>query len=531
MEFLRLLRIVWVIVEIAFALANIWGRWVLYVLFIKTFNLPDPDYWISNFALTSLNFSQVLTICFVTGVVIGLLCSVLKVIGFIHGELSVVRLRLSISQRLLNLSGDSSQLDSYCIAEMIGPKSQQIRQYLAVDLWWQEFNLIRAALDVVAAVILSWSLGIAFVGAVIALAVRAIYEAKVVQKAFQTYDSALSAWLHQILDVSGGRELIFLNGSSNEELRELTKQAQEIMMILHNVVPKNFIGVFAAAVIVNLIWPCVFLIAYMTNGDFQVFFLITNLLADAHGGYDNYTSLIHSQNDCIRAQQFIEESLRERNNSFKEPQNHSETSISIEEKELLEMDEIVVGGNKDSGIVLRDLQLGYYIHPSLSDPLDSSSKLSEGYFKTILRADVSFPLGSVVGIIGESGSGKSTLLRSICGLLKPSRGIIMVEGQNIYEELDSWHSQISVIPQDCYLFNRTIQHNITFGNANFNNDSIIDSANKAQVLQFTSKFKDGLDTMVETGGRNLSGGQKQRIHMARALLKRSRFLFFDEPVR
>jgi ABC-type multidrug transport system fused ATPase/permease subunit len=126
--------------------------------------------------------------------------------------------------------------------------------------------------------------------------------------------------------------------------------------------------------------------------------------------------------------------------------------------------------------------------------------------------------------------GKSTLLKAITGLLERISGEVLVNGKSVFLDFESWRSEISVIPQDCCLFNRTIYQNITFSYASSQEQHVHSATETALVMQFSSKLKDGLQSVIETGGKNLSGGQRQRVHIARALLKQSKYLNFDEPV-
>ena len=79
-----------------------------------------------------------------------------------------------------------------------------------------------------------------------------------------------------------------------------------------------------------------------------------------------------------------------------------------------------------------------------------------------------------------------------------------------------------------YLFDDTVRNNIKFGNPNATDEDMIDIAKKAQCHDFIMKLPQGYDTVLQEGGSNLSGGERQRISIARAMLKRSKFVILDE---
>lgn len=146
--------------------------------------------------------------------------------------------------------------------------------------------------------------------------------------------------------------------------------------------------------------------------------------------------------------------------------------------------------------------------------------------------DVSFtiPAGSTLGIIGASGCGKTTLLDVILGLLPPSAGTVLAEGQPVYPDPGAWQRRIGYIPQSIYLTDDTIRRNVAFGLAD---DAISDgqvwrALELAQLGEFVKGQSQGLDTRVGERGMRLSGGQRQRIGIARALYHMPAVLVLDE---
>jgi ABC-type multidrug transport system fused ATPase/permease subunit len=138
--------------------------------------------------------------------------------------------------------------------------------------------------------------------------------------------------------------------------------------------------------------------------------------------------------------------------------------------------------------------------------------------------------GSTVAFIGTSGAGKSTLVDLVLGLLRPTSGLIEVDGRDIHEDLSAWQSQIGYVPQSIYLTDDSLRANIALG---VEPDSIDEAAVRralaaARLEEFVAALPNGLDTHVGERGVRLSGGQRQRIGIARALYRDPTTLVLDE---
>jgi len=158
--------------------------------------------------------------------------------------------------------------------------------------------------------------------------------------------------------------------------------------------------------------------------------------------------------------------------------------------------------------------------------------LSFGYEGTTLLKGLScfIAAGERIGITGEVGSGKSSLLRLIPRLLPVADGMILIDGQDInHVTLASLRSSIGYVPQEAFLFSRTIRENIAYG-AEAGLGDIEGAARQAGFMDDVDKFHEGLETRVGEKGVALSGGQKQRLSIARALLAEPRILLLDDPL-
>ncbi len=150
---------------------------------------------------------------------------------------------------------------------------------------------------------------------------------------------------------------------------------------------------------------------------------------------------------------------------------------------------------------------------------------------SLLFSDLSLIIsaGEKVGLVGYSGSGKTTFINLILRLFSIRSGRILIDDQNI-EGVDqnSLHENISYIPQEPILFNRSIWENIAYGKTNASDQEIIEAAQKAHAHTFIEDLPQKYHTIVGERGMMLSGGQRQQVSIARAILKDSKILILDE---
>ncbi len=132
----------------------------------------------------------------------------------------------------------------------------------------------------------------------------------------------------------------------------------------------------------------------------------------------------------------------------------------------------------------------------------------------------------ITAIVGPNGSGKSTLIKLLLGLYKPITGKILFNKSNI----DDFNTReiISYVPQHQYIFSGTIKENILIANPEATDDELIKAIEASSLNNFLETHNRGVDFVLEEKGKNISGGEKQRINIARALLKDSPILIFDE---
>lgn len=128
--------------------------------------------------------------------------------------------------------------------------------------------------------------------------------------------------------------------------------------------------------------------------------------------------------------------------------------------------------------------------------------------------------GESLAIIGPVGSGKSTLASLVPRLYDPTQGEVLIEGVSVRRlPLDVLRRQIGYVPQETFLFSRTIADNIRLGRPDASADEVREAARVSLLGTDEDNFPDGLDTLVGERGITLSGGQKQRVALARALVR------------
>lgn len=158
-------------------------------------------------------------------------------------------------------------------------------------------------------------------------------------------------------------------------------------------------------------------------------------------------------------------------------------------------------------------------------------KVDFSYETRPVLQDVSLciPDKTTTAIVGPSGSGKTTLCNLIARFWDVNGGRVSIGGHDVKDyTLDSLMANISMVFQNVYLFNDTIENNIKFGKPNATHDEVVAAAKKSCCDDFIDALPDGYNTVVGEGGATLSGGEKQRLSIARAMLKDAPIVIFDE---
>lgn len=172
---------------------------------------------------------------------------------------------------------------------------------------------------------------------------------------------------------------------------------------------------------------------------------------------------------------------------------------------------------------------------AITQPLDGEieiKKLSFGYnkeIKVLQDINLSIEPNSIVSIVGPSGSGKTSLLRLLIGMEIPQEGDILFDGKSISEiPLPQLRKQITVIWQEFSMFKGSILDNLIIGAESVNKNEIEKAVKLSRMDELINSLPQGLNTPIAEWGASLSGGQRQRLAIARAIIRDTPIIIFDE---
>lgn len=149
--------------------------------------------------------------------------------------------------------------------------------------------------------------------------------------------------------------------------------------------------------------------------------------------------------------------------------------------------------------------------------------------KILNNVSFEIPAHTTAAFVGATGSGKSTIIKLLLRFYDPKSGLILIDGQNIKNlKLCDLRKAIALVSQDVYLVEGTVAENISYGTFDASHDAIVAAAKMAQAHEFIMELPLGYATKIQEHGKNFSGGQRQRIAIARAIMKKSPILIFDE---
>lgn len=202
--------------------------------------------------------------------------------------------------------------------------------------------------------------------------------------------------------------------------------------------------------------------------------------------------------------------------------------LLIDQKELM--------GNGHSALVNGNAHNHTNPQPSTTNLLQGNihfNNVSFTYPHTGIKALKDFNLtikaGERIAVIGKTGSGKSTVAQLLLRMYDVESGQVILDGKPISSlNLQALRRQVSYVPQDVFLFSETVENNVRFGNEKATHEEVLHATKMASVASEIDRFDKGYETMIGERGVTLSGGQKQRLSIARALLKPSPIIVFDD---
>jgi ABC-type multidrug transport system fused ATPase/permease subunit len=159
----------------------------------------------------------------------------------------------------------------------------------------------------------------------------------------------------------------------------------------------------------------------------------------------------------------------------------------------------------------------------------AEDRVSDTGSEFVLRGiDLEIRAGMLTALVGPSGAGKSTIADLANGLLQPTSGRLILDGNEIGPgEMRRWRSQVGYVGQDTVLFHQSVRENLLWAKPDANPEEMREALLLASA-EFVYELPGGLDSVVGDRGILLSSGQRQRISIARALLRRPALLILDE---
>lgn len=149
--------------------------------------------------------------------------------------------------------------------------------------------------------------------------------------------------------------------------------------------------------------------------------------------------------------------------------------------------------------------------------------------RAVSGIDLVIHAGTTTAIVGPSGAGKTTLADLVLGLLAPTKGAILVDGQALGpSQLGAWREKIGYVNQDTFLFHDTVRANLLWARPDATARDLQHVLSLAAADEFVWRLPSGLDTVVGDRGVLVSGGERQRLALARALLREPQLLILDE---
>ncbi len=319
----------------------------------------------------------------------------------------------------------------------------------------------------------------------------------------QDYYSSLFKWINEsvtgIKDIKiGGRERFFVN----EYIRYGTGYVDAVQKYtLYSNVPRLIIEVVCISGMVLY-----FIFLYLTGQNSEAILSVLGAVGVALARLMPCANRINNQLNNIA---YFEPFLMGVSDNLQDEISGANTDLSVIDipKEKLEI---------KNGIVLKNI---CYKYPETS--------------KYILQdASIEVKVGEAIGIVGTTGAGKSTIVDVMLGLLHPEKGQVLADGKDVLTEENyrKYLKNIGYIPQNIFMLDDTIKHNIAFGvpDDEIDEKRLWEVIKEAQLEDFIKGREDGLDANIGERGIQISGGQRQRIGIARALYDDPEVLVLDE---
>lgn len=470
--------------------------------------LPYMIGWLVDEVLNFQNMSRFLYIVSIYGAVYifnQAMYTILNIMEKVTSTTFLFDIRAELYSRILRFKG--SRLASMYSGDMIsrmGYDVDQIMTMISINL----FGLISNFINMVMALVFIYCANI-WMGVFTTVATPMIlYASKIFFEKAKRENARmiqkkgiLSSWTFEIL---GGMQEIKLIHASRQILSEFLRRNIEIARMG---IGLNKIEVTAErlnAGILVIAQMCMFIIAALLvksgkltiGGVTACFAYYTNCIAAFNSINSRILSLSSNMVSCGRIMELFDAPLEE------------EGTGHLYKQEILKGNREQIAGSIEFKNVSFHYNEERNVWKGLSFHIDPCEKIA---------------------IVGNSGVGKSTLVNLLCGIYDVNDGNIFVDGKDIMEyDIKYLRGQIGVVHQSSIIFNGSIRFNLQFSWDKFQDELLWEALKKADLYDFVSGLEYGLDTIVGTGNLNFSGGQKQRIAIARAFVKNSPIMIFDE---
>ena len=199
---------------------------------------------------------------------------------------------------------------------------------------------------------------------------------------------------------------------------------------------------------------------------------------------------------------------------------------------------------------MQRLEVIFAAEPAIADPVDAAAASPASLRGAITFRDVDFaypgksagrrvlsdvdlelPVGATLAVVGRTGSGKTSLVQLLPRLFDVTAGGVEIDGRDVRAiPLATLRRAIGYVPQDPFLFSRSVRDNIRFGAPEATEEAVRRVATIAGLDRDIAELPRGYDTVVGERGVTLSGGQKQRVTLARALLVDPTILVLDDAL-
>ncbi|SUN10199.1 transporter [Streptococcus agalactiae] len=354
-------------------------------------------------------------------------------------------------------------------------------------------GLINAFVFILSLFTLSYKVGIvAVLGSIIFLIITALMQKKSSRNADKIHKVQRNLTKEVLATLQGIQVIKSYNlvGKNNEKLDKAFEDTKEAALGMEkNIVPYSILqGIVIAITIVSMI-----LLAIKSYFDGEL--LLANAIMILVASFVIFDGLIAS-GSAIAMLRIVENAI----NSYDYVDKLQDTQDGNDNKRI-----------KNYDIEFKNVAFSYDQRSILKDV---SCKIKEN---------------TMTAIVGPSGSGKTTFCNLIARFWDVKSGEILIGGKNIKDyKIENLMNSISMVFQDVYLFEDTIENNIKFGKQDASHDEVVEAAKKARCHEFIEALPEGYNTIIGEGGASLSGGEKQRISIARAMLKDADIIIFDE---